>query len=128
MELKTFVSETISQIVEGVVEAQERTKNPGAIINPPLIHSSHGAVVNYAKGINNAPQNMDFDVTVSVESSSSTGGKGKIQIAMFGAEGGKTSDNKDASVSRIKFSVPVCWPVAPVPEIPLEKAVVSFGG
>ena len=123
MELKTFVSETISQIVEGVVEAQERTKNTGAIIN-----SSHGAVVNYAKGINNAPQNMDFDVTVSVESSSSTGGKGKIQIAMFGAEGGKTSDNKDASVSRIKFSVPVCWPVAPVPEIPLEKAVVSFGG
>lgn len=63
MELREFVSTVLSQIADGVIDAQE-----------------------------------------------ATAGKGEIRVAVFGGMAGKSQSNhKDTHVSRISFSLPVCW-------------------
>ena len=112
MDLKTFVSETLLQISEGIVEAQKATKTSGTSINPPLYNSSTSREnqINTSNKVNFIPQYIEFDVLVTVENSNTAGGKGNIHIAMFGLEAGKNTGSKDSSASRIKFSIPVAWP------------------
>lgn len=111
MDLKTFVSETLLQISEGILEAQKATKTSGTSINPPLYSNpSRGNQINTSNKVNFIPQYIEFDVLVTVENSNNAGGKGNIHIAMFGLEAGKNIGSKDSSASRIKFSIPVAWP------------------
>lgn len=116
MDIKTFVAESLSQISSGIVEAQKITSSQGTVINPPLTTTQNGYRINLGNRDNIIAHLVDFDINVSVEDSAGAGGKGGIRIAMFGIEGGATSTNKNASTSRIKFSIPVCWPLTRVPE------------
>ena len=88
MDLKTFVSETLLQISEGIVEAQKATKTSGTSINPPLYNSSTSREnqINTSNKVNFIPQYIEFDVLVTVENSNTAGGKGNIHIAMFGLD------------------------------------------
>ena len=113
MQLKEFVTETVTQIVEGVREAQEKTG--GDSINPPL---STSAETLESKGYRvsvhgRTVQNVEFDVVVMVdEAAQAKVGAGLFVAAIgLGAKGGV--ETRDASVHRIRFTVPISYPPHP---------------
>ena len=99
MDIKTFVSESLTQILQGVEQAQANCKE-GSVINP-------------ASGSNLVDmKQVEFDIAVTVEKGSETKGG----IAVFGGviNLGSQGQSKDSntSVSRIKFSVPIKFQLA----------------
>lgn len=109
MDLETFISETLRQIVKGVKAAQEHEDCRGAEINPRarvLVASSGDKVPGDASA-----RQVEFDVAVTVSEGAEKQGKGNIGVASILGIGGQASSNmSNTSVSRIKFSVPVVLP------------------
>jgi len=96
MNIKTFVSESLTQIIEAVEEAQR--KHVSSAINP-----------SFGSDFPEKENNVEFDIAVTVESGTETKGG----IAVFGGAinlgtHGK-SEKSDVTVSRIKFSVPIAF-------------------
>jgi hypothetical protein len=121
MDLKEFVSDSLTQIAEGVQLAQQRGTTSGVWINPagsnitprkenPIIRTVHGE--GYLNDVH-----FDVAVTVSDEKKGNAGAGLKVFGVKLGAEGEASFQN--AAVSRIQFSVQVVWPGQPQPE--LEK-------
>lgn len=98
-DLKTFVSETIQQVIQGTVEAgQQLQKN---------INYESSGFVQVGDG---RMEKIDFDISVSTSESTKTEGKAGILIKVvdFGIKGSDNSE--DSSTNRIRFSVPVAYP------------------
>jgi hypothetical protein len=88
MDLQTFVSETLQQIVNGISHAHKNG-----------VRSSGGAA-----------ENIEFDVAVTAtEGTDKKGGLGLL-VAGIGIGGQAGSSTANTTVSRIKFSVPVFLP------------------
>ena len=100
MELKEFVTETIKEIIEGVVEAQRQ-------IIPHINHATDGYV---QIGHDSHMERIEFDI--SVTSSEETGGEKKgglhIKVVEFSAK--SDSHNSNTSTNRIKFNIPIAFP------------------
>ncbi len=114
MELRDFVAESLKQVVDGIVNAQEYSKKKGAFINPKdMVNTSNNGLIvthNLGSGQYPIPQVIEFDVAVTV----SEGMEAKAGIGVFaGALGlgtqAKVADG-NSSISRIKFSIPVLFP------------------
>lgn len=115
MELKKFIAETLSQIVEGVVEANRQIAQHGAAVNPPNVAKSKdgqgGAFHGYGKPKwARRVENVDFDVSLSVSTSTATSGEGGVQIAVLKLGTTGKTDSGTESESRIKFSIPLMLP------------------
>jgi hypothetical protein len=97
MDIKTFVSESLDQIIRGVEHAQ--SQNEASSIN-----STFGKSFVTERQID-----VEFDIAVTLES----GSESKGGIAVFGGAvnlGTQGKSNKsDITVSRIKFSVPIAF-------------------
>ena len=111
MELKDFVSQTLTQIIEGVKESQIKASELGGIVSPCLTsnHSEMGKQgILSASG--RAAQIVQFDVALTVVEG--TGTKGGIGVFAGAINLGSSGESKaeSTSVSRIKFSVPVVLP------------------
>lgn len=117
MDLKTFVKETLVQIVAGVAEAKAEVAamGVGAAVNPETTYSGSGP--DHA-----APTDVSFDVAVTVVSASkdreeheATGSAGGV-LAVVGLKiGGKVDgsaerEDREEAVSRIKFAVKLGQP------------------
>ena len=117
MELKAFVTTALTEIINGVKDAQLDVKHPSeGQINPSLL------VQGTSNGSLNVPlgcllsaqkqfiQSVKFDVAVTVEQG--TGTKGGIGIFMGAVGLGSQGESKasQTSVSRIQFEVPVAFP------------------
>ncbi|MGB2254099.1 MAG: hypothetical protein ACPH56_03660 [Spongiibacter marinus] len=113
MELKEFISEALTQIVEGIEDSQSKVSESNAEISPTysnrqqemleknkILFSSKGGVI----------QHVDFDVAVTASEGKGTkAGVGVIAGAFnLGASG--SSDQSNQTASRIKFSVPITLP------------------
>jgi hypothetical protein len=118
MELKSFVRETLVEIVKGVKEAQEKTKASGALINPEgVITESNTKIVKWlperrGSGDWREGQVVEFDVAVAVsEKDEAKGGIG-IQVAsiMIGVGVSGKIEDENSTISRLKFSVPLFLP------------------
>ncbi|MEQ9288683.1 MAG: trypco2 family protein [Cyclobacteriaceae bacterium] len=95
-ELKTFVSETIQQIIEGAKEA-------GVQLKESIDYERDG----YFQIGDGMMEKIEFDISVETTEASKTEGKAGIMIKVvdFGVKG---TDNTEAtSVNKIRFSVPV---------------------
>lgn len=115
MDLKTFVADTLTQIVEGVAEAKDRLAagGTGAKINPTTASD-----IQY--GDHATP--IEFDVAVTVAKERSLRGKatgtagGTIIVAQMkataDAEGTAMSSNRE--ISRVKFKVMLAQPAEAV--------------
>jgi len=112
MDLKEFISETLSQIVSGVKGAQESAKRHGAEINPELFGNvqelaKEGIVQTNSGGSTTI---VEFDVALTV--TEGTGTKGGIGVftgmVNLGSSGQSKSEN--ISVSRVQFKVPLALP------------------
>lgn len=111
MDLKEFVTQTLTQIIEGVRDAQTRGKELTAEVNPHLDTSAEQAG---KQGFLNAGGQfvpiVQFDVALTVtEGTGTKGGIGVFAGAIFLGSSGQ-SQNESSSVSRVKFSVPVRLP------------------
>lgn len=115
MELKEFISSTLTQIAEGVRDAQKHYSEIGGKVNPGNLKSVEGTSIMY--GIVNPNylsvhllSNVHFEVSLTSEDkSSSSGGIGVFLSAV--SLGGKTSDSDlKSSLNRVTFDVPVSLP------------------
>ena len=93
-ELSAFVASTLRAIAVGISDAQ------GAQIS-----SAHGTGIS---GFT-APKLIDFDIAVSAKSTGLTGGGLKVAVFGIGANAEGSQGSENATVSRIKFSVPMAF-------------------
>ena len=111
MELKEFVAQTLTQIIDGVVQSQTNAIAHGALVNPHLNpmsgkNSEHG----FLQCLEGFAQVVKFDVALTV--TEGTGTKGGIGVfagpVNLGTSG--QSSNSNSSVSRVQFNVPLILP------------------
>ncbi len=115
MELKEFISQTLTQIIEGVKYAQEQSKQLNATINPELTPVDMGEfrtpmVTPISRG--RSPVFMiDFDVVViaAEDTEKKVGGGLNIPVVRLNAQGATTNSNSQQS--RIKFMIPISLPL-----------------
>ena len=109
MELEQFISETLVEIVNGVVKAQEITEKSGALINPANAKAAAGDIYDRAaeKGY---ISRVDFEVALT--SAEGTEGKGGIGVMFcgIGIGGNEKTDTRNVSVTNVRFSIPVIFP------------------
>jgi len=94
VDIKEFISETLSQIVDGVVEAQQRTKEKRAVVVP---HHEYF-------------KRVGFDVAVTVVESMEKTGKAGITVWSVGGGVSGKSEKSSSTVSRIQFEIPIELP------------------
>ena len=118
MDLKEFVSQSIIQIVEGIIIAGQDITPKGALLNP------YG---HYSASENNGPSDqfitlkensIDFNVAVVIEENDVA--KGGIGIFVGGVGIGTQGENKNVNqmFSRIEFSIPIIFPQHILPGAP----------
>ena len=113
MELKSFISQALSSIVEGIVEAQAAASKHGACINPGGLMRSTQAISTDAiwdNTTNNYARLVSFDVAVTVEEGTTTSAKIGVVAGILSLGAAGASANKELAVSRIQFAVPVLLP------------------
>ena len=113
MELKEFITESLKQIIDGVIDAQTYAKDKHATINPDGLKydDQNNLIVNRnPASFDYVPQIIEFDVVVTVTESE----KAKASLGVFtGVLGLGTQaqvESGNIAANRIKFSVPVVFP------------------
>lgn len=118
MDLRTFVAETLTQIVDGVADAKARLASgeTGAKINPA-----------YAT-LDVRPVEFDVAVTVAQQHDEAAAVKGEIKggvLSVFQAKVGTDLETKAGShseqVSRVRFSVMLAQPGEVRPRAPVQS-------
>jgi hypothetical protein len=111
MNLKTFVAETLKEIIDGVVEAGQYYVGKGGEVNSLHIvyrNSEGSQLMDRRNG--QIAQMVEFDVALTAaEGTETKGGIGVFAGAVGLGSQGK-SDSSNSSVSRVKFSVPILLP------------------
>ncbi|WP_028896718.1 hypothetical protein [Prevotella sp. HUN102] len=110
MDLKEFVSETLTQICEGVKDAQERCESSGALINPMLDVKVCNKETYRHDGKDYPATNVKFNVALT--ESSSNGGKtgigvflGKLSVGHESSKGALSQ-----SVTSVEFTITIVPP------------------
>ena len=118
MELKDFITETLTQMMEGVKNAQEKAKEFGAIINPPSEYSKEDTIsMRNSIGEYQRIQTVEFDVSLTSTSTGDTKKGISVAFAGIGVEGGKGNNEQNAIMNRIKFAIPIALPNTSFKEI-----------
>lgn len=110
MELRDFISSTLTQLIDGIANAQEYAKSKGAIINPDDRFVSNFENMSRTEKNLQLVHIIEFDVAVTVsENKELKGGIGivipELSIGYQGA-----IDKQKSAVSRIQFSIPIILP------------------
>jgi hypothetical protein len=117
MELKSFVTQALVEIVEGVKDAQEKTQQTNALISPKDIFftrptDENKIAIQDMNGERRYGQMIEFDISVTASERDETQGGVGIQVASItiGAGLSGRTEDQNSIVSRLKFSVPVFLP------------------
>jgi len=118
MELKDFIKSVIVEISHGVLMAKKELEGTNTLINPA---TTKGVILKDG-GTERSVQNIEFDISVSVseqtENAKNKDKKGNANIKVvdvFNLSLGKeivetdSSSYKNATINRIKFSVPISF-------------------
>lgn len=115
MELKEFIKESLSQIIDAVKETQEKYKDTNVVICPDNIQEVKSGLYildeneydNYSS--RSKVQTIDMDIAISV--TEKEGNKSGLGIAKI-INAGISSENaqRNESISKIKFSIPIVLP------------------
>lgn len=117
MDIKDFVKETLTQISDGICEANSLMKS-----NKSFVVASNfmniGDKYKYdgyscdKDGNTHLIRDVEFDIMVNVKDTSTSGRKGSIEVASllkFGA--GTESQQFSQNTNRVKFSLPLALPL-----------------
>src|SRR5262245_54599879 len=115
MELRDFVRETLTQIMDGVKSAQELQDGHGGEVNPSLWNrgSSIGveSVIEENKGMVSESRRMiefvQFDIAVVATEGTGTKGGIGVFVGAVGLGSQGESRHSSESQSRIQFRVPI---------------------
>lgn len=112
MDLKEFIDHALSDIVQGVLDAQQSLGENGKYINPELstqqgTHEKNGKLVSI-KG--QLVQTVEFDIAVTATEGTGTKGGIGVVAGVFALGSQGQSSVETSAVSRIKFSIPVALP------------------
>lgn len=110
MELKEFITQTLININQGIIDAQEQTKDSGMLINPTNIRKRDSNIYEVHNGSSAPIQEIEFNVVVNV----TEGKDSKIAVGAFTGilSGGvsNTNQNNNSTQTTIKFNLPVQFP------------------
>ena len=110
MKISEFIKETLTQIIQGVSDTNEKFETKGAYVASKdvsggnVIHRKEGSVLK-----NVVMVDFDIAVTVSQKNEKNKGIKADLKVASFGVSadfGGDNSTEKQ-EISRVKFSLPL---------------------
>lgn len=108
MELKEFISETLTQIAQGVKDAQGNVASLGAKVNPSNVGSFEGNVP-HCKGTPSVKARLlcdvEFNVSLTDDKSSSSGAGISVLFGAFSINAGRNNADREVSLNSIKFNV-----------------------
>lgn len=108
MELQKFLSESLKQIIDGTVEAQEYASTKSAFVNPEKLHAGTGTIGSY--NLPSLGRLIDFDIAITVSEQDGKSGGGSISIASFKLGGDISNSTNNSTITRLKFSIPLFLP------------------
>ena len=123
MDLKDFVANAISGIIEGLVDAQSRVGAHGAFVNPGNLMGStkdRGESAMWDNRNNNYARSISFDVALTVQEGTNTGAKIGVVSGVLNLGAGGASQNSQTAVNRVQFTVPILFPANDLPEAARE--------
>ena len=110
MELQEFISSTLVQLIEGIVQAQEFAESRGAEIFPEEGFPSDFEKMSRTSKTKRLVNIIEFDVAVVVvENKSLSGGIG-VMVPEWNLGYRASMDAGKSVVNRIKFSIPLILP------------------
>ena len=105
--LKDFVSNSLTEILDGIVDAQKKAKKINATVIPKRQQYSKEQL--RKEGYDRVKE-IEFDIAVSAKSGTKTKGGIGVVAAVFSVGANRTSNFTNSTVSRLRFSVPVLLP------------------
>ena len=118
MELKDYVSETIVQISEGIIDAMKQLDGSGVIINPNSTFHSDGQFwigkLKERGPVERWVQMIEMNVTTTITESTEGDGRAKINVGVLNLGGGLKEDGSEQNSNTVKFTIPVCLPCTDV--------------
>ena len=110
MELRDFISNTLTQLIDGISSAQEYAKTKGATVNPTEKFVSDFSKMSRTEKNLHLVNVIEFDVAVTVaEDKQLKGGIGIVVPELSLGYQGKLDSQKSA-ISRVQFSIPMILP------------------
>lgn len=107
MELKDFISQTLTQICQGVHEARTNTAQLKAVIAP---RTNENGVALTDQTSTRLAQKIHFEVhLVNQEDAESSGGV-KVAAGFFSLGGQTQSGESSSYTHKVSFDIPVVWP------------------
>lgn len=108
MDLKEFISDTLTQICDGVKDAQGKCIIFGAIVSPPISNNRIAEAGNYQNW-----KYTEVKFKVALQSSERENGKSGIGVLLANITVGTAKEtNQDlSSITSVEFSVPVALPL-----------------
>ena len=111
MELKEFVSETLTQIVAGVSQAQNDVSQKGATVNPKDVVFREGVAIVVVSGPKPITiQNIEFEVSLTETEGNQAGGRIGVFFGSIGVGAHASKDSGSNAINRVKFSIPIALP------------------
>lgn len=110
MDLKEFISDTLTQICEGVKDAQENCAGLGALVCPPIEKdrvTASASLVNW--------KYTDVRFKVALQSSDTGNDKSGIGVLLANITVGMAKETSQtlSSATSVEFTVPVALPLSP---------------
>ena len=113
MELKEFITESLKQIIEGIIDAQAYAKDKHATINPDGLkydENNNLIVHRHPASLDHMPQIIDFDIVVTVTEKEHAKASLGVLTGVLGLGTQAQMESGNTVANRIKFSVPVVFP------------------
>jgi len=112
IKLQDFVSETIKQIIDGVISAQEYAATKNSKVNQKELNfrTDQGEDKLWDPNTRSLIQQIYFDVAITTTEGTQTKGGIGIFVGPVGVGSQGQSDAQNQSSSRIKFKIPVTLP------------------
>lgn len=112
MDLKSFITQVLSEVVQGVQDAQAVLGENAKYINPQL-STQQGPLEKQGLQVSiygQLVQQVEFDVAVTATEGTGTKGGVGVVAGVFALGSQGQSKEEHSNVSRIKFSVPLTLP------------------
>jgi hypothetical protein len=111
VKLEDFITETLTQIIKGVKNANLVAEENGAVINPEnAFRSNNGDILIDNSYSFKVVQEINFDIAITAAEKSDTKGGVGVFVSIIGIGAQLKDSMENSTMSRIKFSVPVKLP------------------
>ena len=117
MNLEDFIAQSLSQIAKGIEKANDELSDSKAIVSPKNItgvlknHPSTYGTLKLSNDEWSVVQNIEFDVAVTASQGSEAKAGAGISVGAITLGATGKEDNKNTSVSRMRFSIPMLLPL-----------------